>query len=322
MKTHLSRRTFLRTAALGTALGLAFPLVSAPDAQAQRPGPGDRPPHGPKRSTYQPKSEFSVVTVGTGIPLYSAERASACTMIQCGGRCVLVDMGNGTQARMAEMGVGLEMVDGLFLTHHHLDHNEEFPALLVNATFRGFNVQVAGPPMTQALADFTLDFYQEDMAYRSGLGGMNCTRQSNGYVRELGGGEGFVFGAMDVRTARVEHTIHAIAFRFEMGGKSVTVSGDTCYSENLVDLARGTDVLVMDSGPLRLGAPPQGAPRMRGAHPDMEELRGMAAGSGAKKLVLTHIGPMKIDEQGVREYLARSYSGEVVFASDLLEVEV
>ena len=36
----------------------------------------------------------------------------------------------------------------------------------------------------------------------------------------------------------------AFAYRFDTAGRSIVISGDTAYSENLVRLARGADVLV------------------------------------------------------------------------------
>ena len=73
-------------------------------------------------------------------------------------------MGNGTQARLYELGVSLRDVAAILLTHHHLDHNEEFIPILVYRLLRGRNVDIIGPPGTEKYVSFARDFCAEDMA--------------------------------------------------------------------------------------------------------------------------------------------------------------
>ena len=119
------------------------------------------------------------------------------------------------------------------------------------------------------------------------------------------------------------------------------VSGDTAYSENLVKLARGADVMIMDSGgsivlekgtgmnkTVNIQKPnTQRRPGITSgrkghikAHSTMQEVGEMAEKAGVKKLVLTHILPGKVDEHATCAALSRYYSGDAVIAYDGLEI--
>ncbi len=295
---------------------------------------GGRPQDAGLAARFQPGGKFTVITVGTGSPRYDPERSGPSAMIQYQRRYFLVDMGNGTQAKLHEAGITPRQIDALLLTHHHLDHNEEFIPLFMGTRLAGGKPEIVGPPRTKALVDFITDFYAEDIRYRLQRSGRTPEDFAPASIREIQGGESFDLGGLKVTTARVNHTIHTVAYRFDADGLSIVISGDLFYSESLVDLARGADVLVIDSGgaivrkgePAKGGGPLAGAAEGRGradalkAHSSLQEIIAMAQKSGAKRLVLTHIAPGEVDEQATIRAIGEGYKGEVIVAHDLLEV--
>ncbi len=237
-------------------------------------------------TSFHPGSDFSVIILGSGSPQYDPKRSGPSALIQHRGQYYLVDMGNGTQAKLYELGVSLGDVAAIMLTHHHLDHNEEFIPVLVNRLLRGRNVAVIGPPGTAKYASFAEEFYAEDVAYRMSRRGRTLDDAGKAVVREVKGGETFQLGGMKVTTAKMNHTIHTVAYRFDAGGQAIVISGDTTYSDSLIDLARGADVLVLDSGAsiVRQGADrrPSGGGQHNEAHASLREVCTMAEKSGAK----------------------------------------
>jgi ribonuclease BN (tRNA processing enzyme) len=112
----------------------------------------------------------------------------------------------------------------------------------------------------------------------------------------------------------VAHNPESVAFRLAVaGGPSVVYSGDTDYSENLVTLARDTDLLVCEAArPDEHAVPGHLTPSLAGR---------VAAEACARKLMLTHFYP---DCEGVdlAAQCRRTYAGPVVLAHDLLRIEV
>lgn len=319
--------------------------LRARDARVARDRPQQAAPSdGPGRpaGTFQPSGDFSVLLVGTGGPPYDPQRSGPSALVQYKGRCFLLDMGNRTQARLEEAGIRVRQIEALLLTHHHLDHNEEFIPLYLHSRLAGGRPEVAGPPGTRRLVDFLLDFYAEDLRYRLARSGRTANELAPPAVREVRGGESFDLGGVKVTTAAVHHSIETVAYRFDAGGRSIVISGDLAYSEGLVKLARGADVLVIDSGGAIVrkgqrvedaagpGRPGPGSGRqpllassraaVARAHSSREEVVAMVKECGARQVVLTHIAPGEIDEPATAAVFAGQCQARIIVARDGLEV--
>lgn len=307
---------------LGCFRGVAAVAARQPAARPQTRA-ADGPAH----------TNLRVITLGTGGPPYDPERAGPSALVQYGAARFLVDMGRDTQLRLQQANISLRDLSALMFTHHHLDHNEEFVPILLKARLQGGAGQIVGPPGTKNYTDFVFSFYKEDSDYRAQRTGGSAQAMRNVAVREVSGGETFALSGVTVKTAKVNHTIHTVAYRFDADGKSIVISGDLSFSQSLIDLARGTDVLVIDAGQLGPGAPqgqavaprqarennPQADDTIR-AHASVVEVATMAQQAGVKKLVLTHFANPRFDEAAVRSRILQIYRGEVIFAKDLHDI--
>lgn len=291
--------------------------------------PGARPQA--RAADVSTDANLRVVTLGTGGPPNDPERAGPSALVLYGNARFLVDMGRDTQLRLQQANVPLRNLTALLFTHHHLDHNEEFVPILLKARLQGGAGQIIGPPGTKEYTDFIFSFYKEDSDYRAQRTGGSGEIMRNVSVREVSGGESFVLSGVTVKTARVNHTIHTVAYRFDAEGKSIVISGDLSFSQSLIDLARGADLLVIDSGQLGPGALQgpaanrrQSAANEAGAtvrpHGTLVEIATMAAQAGVKRLALTHFANSRFDEASVRSRMAEIFKGEVIFAKDLLDI--
>ena len=88
-------------------------------------------------------------------------------------------------------------------------------------------------------------------------------------------------------------------------------SGDSEYTDNLVDLAKDADLAVLECGSAK--------PKADG-HLCSEECARIAKLANAKALMLTHFYP---ETEAVNmEEMEKIFSGKIIKAHDLLEVEV
>lgn len=288
-------------------------------------------------------SGLDAVILGSGSPSYNPDRAGPAVLIRDGDTEVLIDTGNGVQARLSEENVRIRDLDAILFTHQHLDHNEEFVPVFIQALLGGNRFTLGGPAPLGKMASTTLDLYDEDISYRFGRRGQSADNLSASYdLKEISGATSFMIGDIQVTTAPVNHTIETYAYRFDAGGKSIVISGDLTYSESLSKLAKDADYLIIDSGgTIREGQqnrrrpnagnnrgnqsgerPRQGggnASRGDGrqrAHVTLAETARMASEAGAKTIVLTHFTVGTIDESATIAELRKAYSGEVLFAAD------
>lgn len=310
---------------------------------------GSPPPTPALPAHYPHAASFSVVTVGSGNPWPSLERASACTLVHFDGRYVLVDAGNGAANSMLRGTHGefrCKDIAAVCFTHFHQDHSTDyFDIVTTRWLTRGGPMTLVGPPGVSQLHEFLTTFYRDDLAYRwmreadSGL--TSAGMFTDVEVREVAGPDSFALAGLQVTTAELTHTQYDIGYRFDAAGASVVVSGDTSFDERLVELARNADLLVMDADerwPGELGHAalrPEALPdeyRPQGpyggnltvrAHAGIEEIADMAARAGVKHLVLTHLRPGPVDETPIRAACtAAGFHDAVSFAADGMEISV
>jgi ribonuclease BN (tRNA processing enzyme) len=170
------------------------------------------------------------------------------------------------------------------------------------------------------------------MEYRAGRRGRPVNWDgmiTNVDIKEVNGDQNFEIHGVKITTTRVKHTIHTQAYRFDADGKSIVISGDLSYSDNLITLAKNADVLVMDAGQVmwKQQRRPLGPRRKKRsgaqgtrAHSNLEEVATMASKANVKKLVLTHLPPGIIDKEATLEAYRKIYDGNVVIGEDLMEI--
>ena len=122
--------------------------------------------------------------------------------------------------------------------------------------------------------------------------------------------------------AHVQPQLECLAYRIDSDEGSVCYSGDSGFCQELIDLARGCDVLIQMNHHFS-GTEPSAAYRAAcGNHEDNARL---ARDAGVKTLVLTHLLP-QIDQPGVREQIVheiqRVFDGRVIWGEDLMKIEV
>lgn len=118
----------------------------------------------------------------------------------------------------------------------------------------------------------------------------------------------------------------AFAFRFDTDHGSITLSGDTRESDNLVNLAQGTDVLIHEAINVR-GVDMPGALRdhLLESHVEVQKVGAVAERAGAKQLVLSHIAGSAVDPLDPvqwKKWAQIGYGGPVTIGHDLQEIVV
>ncbi len=112
----------------------------------------------------------------------------------------------------------------------------------------------------------------------------------------------------------------AYAFRFDTEYGSVTFSGDTAHSPNLIKLANHSDILVHEAIGAGANLPPTSLQHMKDSHVFIDEIGPIAEKSQAKHLVISHYAELtevKPDLAKYKSLAQNGYGGEVTIGQDL-----
>ena len=268
-----------------------------------------------------------VLLLGTGYPRPDPQRAGPSTVVIAGDAWFVVDAGRGTTMRIAATDLQYANLRGVLLTHLHSDHTAGLPDLFNTSWQFGRKtvpLQLYGPRGTKKLANAMRDFFAEDIHWRRDV--LEKHPAAGATIRTHIVREGIIYddGKVKITAFPVDHrpVINAFGYRFESGGQTVVISGDTRPTETLVRYAKGADILVLEAYLpehfLRVDTP-EVAARLMSYHTSAEEAGQLAARAGVKKLVLTHLIPGNADET-FRERAGKAFQGEVVVGRDLLKV--
>jgi ribonuclease Z len=255
------------------------------------------------------------VLCGTGSPLPDAGRAAACVAVMAGGQLYLVDVGPGAWEQVQLWGLPRARLSGVLLTHFHSDHIGELGETAVQSWIAGRAgpLPVYGPPGVEEVAEGFRRAYALDAGYRrahhgGALAADGAPLEARTVALPAPDGAAVVLerDGLRVTAFAVEHepVAPAYGYRFDYGGRSVVVSGDTARSANLARHSQGADVLVHEALVARLvkrlseRLAERGAARLAKLSADIldyhatpAEAVATAVEAGVKMLVLTHLVP-------------------------------
>jgi ribonuclease BN (tRNA processing enzyme) len=269
----------------------------------------------------------SVQVLGSGGPELQDKRASSSYLIWQNGQArVLIDAGGGSALRFGESGAKMSQLDVILFTHFHVDHSADFPSLIFSSWFEDRNrpLPIYGPTGN---SDFpsTVDFVHAFFNSRNGiyryLSVVLVPAEEGGYGLQAHNVVGdpatvaFQGEHLSAYAARVIHgSVPALAWRVEIGGKSIVFSGDTNgEGADLVRLAKDADLFIAHN------AVPEGATGVeRRLHMPPSVIGQIAQEAHVKRLVLSHrmLRTLGKEEQSQSE-IRKNFSGPVVFANDL-----
>lgn len=256
---------------------------------------------------------YAVIT-GSGAALPVPERGNASQAVVVDGTVLQFDCGRRVMDNLMLAGINPVTVDYIFFTHLHFDHISEYGFFVITCWIAGRQkpFRVFGPRGTVEMSDGAIHgMHKTDVEFVTrrvkGLGGppMKAAPQAPVEVKETAPGVVLETSAFKVTAAETHHItevlgpLRSLAYRVDCRHGSVVISGDTSPSENVVQLAKGADLLIHEctyppSGVLSAGAfshaPKPGEPST--GHTTPAELGELARRAQVKKLVATHFGPI------------------------------
>jgi ribonuclease BN (tRNA processing enzyme) len=218
---------------------------------------------------------------GCGDAFGSGGRFNTCIHVEDGERSFLLDCGASSLVALKRAGIDRGAIDAILLTHFHADHFGGIPFFILDQQLnvkRTRPLLIAGPPGLR-------DWYARAMALAF-PGDRTLPFELALHEVEIGAVQ--TLAGMTVTPFHVKHDDRAgpcLAYRIESGGKTtggktLCFSGDTEWTEALIDAARSADLFICECYMYD---------KLRKSHMTLTVLRQHLPAIGARRVILTHL---------------------------------
>lgn len=255
--------------------------------------------------------------LGSGTSVIRPDRHAPSFLVTAGRKLLLFDCGWGAGENLIRAGYKISDIDHIFISHPHADHISDLVPILHHILNYGQFF-----PANRRTKPLYLHGYKGFKKDYETLRTITFPERVEKYkilVSEYANTAKLV-NNIRVKTRvvpHVPHHFHSVAFRVETGGKKIFYSGDSGFSEILIELAKGADIAIceMSISPRmfsELGARPN--------HLSAFECGVIAKRAKAKKLVLMHLYD-NASAAEIKSEVRKSFGGPVVISKDLQKIE-
>jgi len=215
--------------------------------------------------------------LGSGDTFGSGGRFHTCIHVCSEDATFLIDCGASSLIAMKRFGVDPSSIDAVLVTHLHGDHFGGIPFLVLDAQLvsrRTRPLTLAGPPGLEGRVRDTMEALFPDSS--------RVRRRFELEFVELSEGEAIGIGALTVTPYGVMHPSGAPAYalRIGCGGRVISYSGDTEWTDSLLSAAQGADLFICEAYYFEKKVP---------YHLDYRTLMDHRSELGCRRLILTHM---------------------------------
>lgn len=216
----------------------------------------------PEREVYFPGTEelapdeMRVIACGSGMPMPRLKQAAACFLIELGnGEKFIFDLGTGSFTTLYALGMPLDYMTKIFLSHQHADHMGDLPTFFIYGMQNGRTepLEVWGPGGggmpeswgTKSAVAGIMMFY--NWMLETSKGGLD-TRSLTIDVHEFDWSKvnNVIYdeNGVVIRTIPAIHLEGSVSFILEWKGMKVAFSGDTLANKWWMEHAKGADLAI------------------------------------------------------------------------------
>ncbi|MGD9135661.1 MAG: MBL fold metallo-hydrolase [Desulfobacterales bacterium] len=282
-----------------------------------------------------------LLIVGCGTPTPTPERFGSCLVLNVGHEYLMFDCGPASTYKLRRAGILPIDIDYLFFTHHHYDHNADYPCFLLCRWDheRGDvpRLKVFGAPPTAMITQrligpegaFVDDWRvrvehpasQEVYAERGG----QVPRPKPRYdIKEIGPGSQVSTALCRITAGKAIHLqpmMACLTYRIDWNGKSLVITGDTGRHHLIEYLARDATTLVVNVWDHQEN---MSATLLSGFCGTLDAAE-MAQKANVRRLVISHQGP-NLSRPGSREKAVADMSvvfkGEIIFGEEFMALDL
>ncbi len=222
--------------------------------------------------------------LGCGDAFGSGARFQTCFHLKSDRHSLLLDCGASSLIAMQRFGVDPGAIEAIVLSHLHGDHFGGLPFFLLHAHYvakRRRGLAIAGPAGMASRINAALEVLFPGSATLTWRFPLQLIELTPGQICALGG--------LRIMPFAVDHPsgAPALGLRLRLGRRTIGYTGDTAWSEALIEIARQADLFIAECY----------SPRGNGKHHlDWQTLRQRAPELAARRILLSHMSASMLAE--------------------------
>lgn len=218
---------------------------------------------------------------------------------------IMMEAGDGALRNLNAGKVDLNAVKTILISHLHADHFIGIVHILfsmMNVGNRTEPLEIIGPAGLQKATRGLMELCELPCA----------DDQKRGYelkFRELGAAEAFG----DIQTVRGEHPSEAHAYRITRNGKSIFYNGESSFTPEVIELAKGADLFITTAVVLE----------PHSFHIAPKDVAEFATKAGVQRVAVVHWPTeFETNRDALAKKVKENFAGEVIVPDDFAVLEV
>lgn len=200
--------------------------------------------------------EMRVICTGSGMPMPRLKQAAASFVVELGnGDKFIFDMGTGSMHRIYALGIQLDYIDKVFLTHLHCDHFGDLPGFYMYGpqNNRSVPLRIWGPGGGGTRPEWgtkaAMKSMQDMFAWMNGTtAGLIDTRSLQLDVTEYDWSKVnnviYEHNGVVIKSIPAVHLEQSASFILEWNGMTLAYSGDTLPNKWWIEHTKGVDLSI------------------------------------------------------------------------------
>lgn len=236
---------------------------------------------------------MKIIPIGIWGGFPKANGATSSFLLEHDGFHCLIDCGSGVLSSLQNY-LPLEKIDAVVISHYHADHIADIGGLQYSRLIQFYLGNPTPPLPIYGHAEDKEGFL--NLSYKEQTVGIEITEEKTVQI-----------GPFTVSFCRTIHPVYCLAMKFTVENRSVVLTADTEWRDELVEFSRDADLLISEANlyEVHLGKAP--------GHLAGSEAGKLARLSGSKQLLLTHL-PLHGDVDDILKAAISEFKGPAELA--------
>ena len=272
---------------------------------------------------------IKVTILGSGTPRVNIDRFSQSILIEHKNDKFLFDVGRGALLRLNQSRILPNEIENIFFTHLHSDHILGFSDILMTGWVyhRQKPLNIFGPPGTINFVDSTIKSFEEDIKVRSLPPESLNVENLKSNIEIIYDDFTYKKNGLTIETFAVKHEPFTYAFGFKIFNSKycMVISGDTTYSEQVIEKTKNCDLLIHEIAHASEHTLEK-YPKAKGVisyHTDASQVSKIINTVKPRLTILNHVLSLdgSSDEQILNE-IKKNTKHKVLIAKDLMTIDL